>query len=154
MPAIQNTPELKTGTYVIKTFNKDFFISRRFAEDRSLLPKAIYARRAGGPDATWKITKNSDGTYRMSNKGGAIYQEGEFVFAQLMKEPVDLDWKITAVPQHGADAYIIETRNGQGWLTKGQVVDQETQVSVGPLASTRSIPPQYFPNEVFFITKA
>ncbi|KAK6355482.1 hypothetical protein TWF696_004579 [Orbilia brochopaga] len=161
MPVIPKIPELETGNYVIKSFSTGYFVARNSIEDKSLRSKAIVLRREGGADATWVLIKNGDGTYNMVNRNTPAFQKGDKLFGLLGPEeqPVEVRWRISAVPQHGKDVYIIENYAGlEGWLVTGVGANgtgaERTQISVGGLVATRSLPPLYRTNELFIIKRA
>ncbi|KAJ6256340.1 Serine protease inhibitor [Drechslerella dactyloides] len=163
MPAVPTEASrgLENGSYYIKSVSTGYFVARGVIEDKSLRSKAILLRQQGGQDAIWTIIKNSDGTYNLVIRNTPAFQKEGKLFGLLGFEenPTELRWKITAVPHHGADQYIIESFDGQlGWLLGGigesGNVAERTQISVGPLISTRSLPPQYPTNERFTIRKS
>ncbi|KAK6507589.1 hypothetical protein TWF481_006016 [Arthrobotrys musiformis] len=168
MPAIPQTattapgPVLQSGNYWISTVQdgtgSQFNLSRAPAEDRSLLPKPVLVLPRSVTRAPWKITRNADGTYTMENNGAPVVNIKGQLFAQLQAQPgVETRWKITSVHWQGRDQFIIESvdRTG-GWTlrtTEAASIFSFVQPEILPLASTRSIPPQYQSSARFVITR-
>ncbi|KAG8999308.1 hypothetical protein FRB94_006239 [Tulasnella sp. JGI-2019a] len=145
------------GNFIIRHKATSYAIGRHLVEDKSLLPKRILSLPQNIEVPKWDI-KHNNGHYTMKARGGTVAAINGSVSALLMEEPDARDkWDITAVPQHGDNTYIIELTvesndDGQGWMLPEN--EPETQIVSHMLVSTKSIPPQYFPNALFEITPA
>ncbi|KAK6343436.1 hypothetical protein TWF730_011025 [Orbilia blumenaviensis] len=154
-------PVLQTGDYWISTVvdgtGSQFNISRSPAEDRSLLPKPVLVLPKSVTRAPWRITRNPDGTYTMENHGAPVVEIRGQLFAQLQEQQPKVNWRITSVHWQGQDQFIIETADrSSGWTvrtTDAGSVFSFVQPDIKPLASTRSIPPQYQPSARFVIKR-
>ncbi|KAJ3711040.1 serine protease inhibitor [Lentinula raphanica] len=139
---------LETGRYII--YNREYAVGRRLAEDLSLAPKEIVLT-SQEQQTTWIFEKtgNQENEYSItSNHSPTAHIEG-YVFALLTEFFSATKWIVERVPQHGDNAYIILTPGrDQGWTAADDIYDR---ITVGPLITTNSYPPQYHPKSVFQI---
>ncbi|KAJ3861654.1 serine protease inhibitor [Lentinula novae-zelandiae] len=96
---------LSTGLYIIQ--NGDNIIDRRFAEDRSLLPKTIVLSPTGS-NSTWVFEKSDNGSneYIIKSYGSPTAHIENNVFAILMNVSGITNWIVEPVPQHGENSYM------------------------------------------------
>ncbi|KAF3308153.1 hypothetical protein TWF173_001675 [Orbilia oligospora] len=168
MPAVPQTNTsapavvLQSGNYSIATVRDptgaQFYLSRSPSEDRSLLPKPVLVLPKPVTQSPWKITRNSDGTYTIENGGAPVVNIKGQLFAQLRAQAgVETRWRITSVHWQGRDQFIIESVDrAAGWslkTTDAASVFSFVQPEIKPLASTRSIPPQYQASARFVIQR-
>ncbi|THG95044.1 hypothetical protein EW026_g6534 [Hermanssonia centrifuga] len=115
--------------------------------------KKVVSLPAGVQPPVWAVQLLDNGKYILKIGGAATAEFENNVFAILLDVPIPTEWVITAVPQHGPNVYIIEN----GDRSAGWVIPEEeayTQVAVKPLTATKSFPPQYLPNEQYYIVPA
>ncbi|KAJ2912166.1 hypothetical protein MD484_g8250, partial [Candolleomyces efflorescens] len=146
---------LSEGPYIIRSRQNNAIVGRNPTEDRSLLPKGVFVYPAGDssivPQATWSIKPEGDGTYLLQVFGGYAIEENKALYADIREPPTLTKWKIEHQPQHGDFVYTITLpQSGDGWRVDN--TEDWSQLAVGPLAATRSIPPQYLPSGIFTIT--
>lgn len=140
---------LDTGIYIISTMADNRPVGRHLVEDRSLLPKAVRALPNGIQAPRIVVEQTPKGN--LIKAGGA--PTGKFrdaVYAFLIDVEQPQHWVITAQPHHGENVYIVETEDRTaGWVVASEDTGFGPQVEVKPLKSTKSLPPQYSPNELF-----
>ncbi|KAF8826019.1 serine protease inhibitor [Lentinula edodes] len=141
---------LSAGLYIIR--NGDNIVGRRFAEDRSLLPKKIVLSPSGS-NSTWVFEKCGNGSneYIIKSNGSPTAHIEDNVFAILMDVGEITNWIVEPVPQHSENSYIITTPDRtSGWVAPTEI---DEQIACKPLIVMRTFPPRYPPNEVFQIIK-
>ncbi|KAJ2911656.1 hypothetical protein MD484_g8758, partial [Candolleomyces efflorescens] len=146
---------LENGTYIIT--NK---ATRRpvGALEGSSDPLTRVVTLPGGVKAPfWKLTKEGEDSYKLSQEQGAALEINNLLFLDLKTHyPHPATWKIERVSHEGDDAGYIITSSNEGGVPLGWVVTNPTpfsQVSVRHLIATPSFPPQYPPSEVFSIVR-
>ncbi|KAF3910345.1 hypothetical protein ABW21_db0209272 [Orbilia brochopaga] len=126
-------PEISTGVYMITSVSTGLKVSRRIVEDKSAAPKAICVlpRHQEQYASPWNVTKNSDGTFTMENRGASAQEsENGALLARINPgtPPLFARWKLIKFP-NGAPgsqewAYLIESADGDEhhrWTVPGDV---------------------------------
>ncbi|KIP12660.1 hypothetical protein PHLGIDRAFT_60974 [Phlebiopsis gigantea 11061_1 CR5-6] len=141
---------IEDGLYTITSKVGNANIGRFPVEDLSLLPKRILKLDADANARQWIIVRSGEGC-TLKAKGAPVGENDQKLWAHLIMEEKAHPWLITPVPQMGEGLYIIEkTDRSAGW----SVVDEEnSQIQVKPLISTRSLPPMYPANQLFIIAR-
>ncbi|THH32052.1 hypothetical protein EUX98_g2130 [Antrodiella citrinella] len=159
-----NTNKLEDGMYAIVNHQNDSLVFRHPIEDMSGLPKPVYVLPSSTqPIGLWQLQQKSEGKYVLKalNAPTGLWARGDSnkkVYAMLQGwEHKAVEWHITEVMTvQGRKGYIIETEdNGKqvGWTTAGERGPNGVQIGVRPLPTTFSIPPRYFPDDVFEIVR-
>ncbi|RXW19943.1 hypothetical protein EST38_g5922 [Candolleomyces aberdarensis] len=144
---------LENGTYII--INQLTKGPIGGAEQVGDLSKVI-SLPGGVRPPLWKLTKERDGLYRLTQEPGAPVEIDRLLFLSDRDEDKDrATWKVEHVPQQGRNAYIITNAKSDGPSSGWVVTDYElyTQVAVRPLIVFPTYPPRYPPGEVFDIVR-
>ncbi|KAK6330381.1 hypothetical protein TWF696_003477 [Orbilia brochopaga] len=158
-PARNPSTPLSNGTYAIKTKDTNQEIGRDPTPDRSALTRKIQTLSKTYADTPrWELKGLSGDSYRLTIGGFWVGADSNnrVVAYQKEEERQDAeDWIITAQPQHGNNVYTVEkSDHSLGWtLGEGAASEGGKLISVGLVISTRSIPPQYRPNQLFEFVK-
>ncbi|KAF9522271.1 hypothetical protein CPB83DRAFT_864714 [Crepidotus variabilis] len=140
---------LNSGRYFIKSAGADKFVGRARVEDRSLNPKRVILRAEDGETPVFEL-KDQGKTFEIVIGGGSAASINDKVSAVLMPEEPAQQWIIEEVPQSGSNKYLImDSQKDGGWVLPDDA--PETQLVVRPLIATKSLPPQYPPNQVWEI---
>ncbi|KAF8882960.1 hypothetical protein BD779DRAFT_1626449 [Infundibulicybe gibba] len=142
--------QLESGLYLISSRQDEVYVGRHFVEDLSLLPKRILSLPHGvqAPRVSWIVEKLPNGRYRLRAGGAPTGVKDNLVFALLIDIFPAEEWVITHRENHGPNVYTIEKADTSGgWVLPEN--EPYTQVAARPLIATKSLPPQFPPNELW-----
>ncbi|KAF8882226.1 hypothetical protein BD779DRAFT_1648139 [Infundibulicybe gibba] len=145
-------PVLETGMYIINSKQDGAYVGRNFIEDHSLLPKAVISLPHGVQAPHWVVEKLPNGRYRLKVGGAPTGVERDLVFAFLLDHHPVEEWVITHRENHGPNVYTVEKADHHsGWVLPDK--EPYTQIASCPLRATKSLPPQFPPNELWSFTR-
>ncbi|KAF9525884.1 hypothetical protein CPB83DRAFT_885295 [Crepidotus variabilis] len=152
-PHIFKTQTIMTlnGRFTIKGTSAQKLIGRAYIQDESLNPKEIVLRSDNGQTPVFDLKTSGDRT-EIKIDGGRTANIHNKLFAVLAPEEPTQTWKIEEISQGGGRKYIIMNDDHQGWTLSEEA--PESQIDIRPIVSTKSIPPQHLPGQVWEITPA
>ncbi|KAK7687736.1 hypothetical protein QCA50_008954 [Cerrena zonata] len=146
---------LENGVYIISTKEQGRHVGRFPVEDLSLRPKQLFALPQGIEAPKFIIEKNDKG-HKIKAFGAptGVWNNSLFAFLIELGEAQPEDWVITAQPQHGGNVYTVEKQDrSAGWIHDDSDDHRGFHIDVKPLISTKSLPPQFLPTELFVFTR-
>ncbi|KFZ05789.1 hypothetical protein V501_08024 [Pseudogymnoascus sp. VKM F-4519 (FW-2642)] len=138
-----------SGLYTIipEAFGHQGYVGRRQIEDRSLRPKEVLV--LGGTPEAWSVERQSDGKYRLSQRGGFAGESNGRLVAFLTREQGTDRWLIDSSTEDGNDIFTLARDPSRGWITPPPNDENDRQIWVQPLIIGAGEPPFYPPTELF-----
>ncbi|KAF9043687.1 hypothetical protein BDP27DRAFT_1409286 [Rhodocollybia butyracea] len=102
----------------------------------------------------WKVIRTPQGTYILSTMGYSFTGVEEDRVNATIYEEQNQEWIFTSFEHQGKDLYAIElTDRSKAWTTDNPNANARAVINAEPLRTTKSLPPQAFPPQLFQIQR-